>query len=75
MRAVEAQYEGGMLKLMKPLALRPGERVGLIVVRIPDARRWDPDLLAKVGLGDEDAALANAGMSEWANDLDDEDKR
>jgi len=31
--------------------------------------------LAKIDLGDEDAALVNAGMSEWANDLDDEDKR
>jgi len=38
-RAVEAEYEKGMLKPSPPLALRPGERVHLIVMRQPDAKR------------------------------------
>ncbi len=39
-RPVEALYENGVLRPAKPLNLKPGERVGLIVVRHPDGARW-----------------------------------
>jgi hypothetical protein len=41
---IEARYEEGLLKPEKPLALAPGERVALIVLRHPDPRRWDPSI-------------------------------
>jgi predicted DNA-binding antitoxin AbrB/MazE fold protein len=47
MRFIEARYEKGLLKPEAPLALTPGERVALIVVRHPDPRRWDLERLAK----------------------------
>ena len=47
MKLVEACYEGGLLRPTKPLALRPGERVNLIVVRRPEPKRWNLDRLAK----------------------------
>jgi predicted DNA-binding antitoxin AbrB/MazE fold protein len=72
MRPVEAQFENGLLKPVKPLALRPGERVGVIVLRRPDPSRWD---LQRLAHGDvEDATLAAAGLSEWADALDSEDR-
>ena len=55
-----------------PLALTPGERVALIVVRHPDPRRWDLKRLAKSGAG-EDRVLAEQGLAEWADALDRED--
>ena len=72
MRIIEARYEEGLLKPETPLALTPGERVALIVVRHPDARRWNLQRLAKSG-GREDQALAEQGLAEWANTLDRED--
>ena len=74
MRFIEARYEGGLLKPETPLALTPGERVALIVVRHPDPRRWDLDRLAKSGSG-EDRELAERGLAEWADALDEEDHR
>ncbi len=47
MSPVEARYENGLLKPAKPLHLRPGEMVGLIVVRRPDPSRWDFTRLAR----------------------------
>jgi predicted DNA-binding antitoxin AbrB/MazE fold protein len=47
MRTVEALYEDGLLKPQTPLSLRPGERVGVIVVRQPDPSRWNLDRLAR----------------------------
>lgn len=47
MRVVEARFESGLLRPTRPLALRPGERVHLIVVRQPDPQRWDLARLAK----------------------------
>lgn len=47
MRTIEARYEDGLLKPETPLALKPGERVALIVVRHPDPKRWDIDRLAR----------------------------
>lgn len=74
MRLVDARYEDGLLKPTGPLALRPGERVGLIVVRRPDPARWDLARLAKMS-GEEDLALAKQGLGDWAQDLEDEDNR
>jgi len=72
MRPVEALYENGILRPAKPLNLRPGERVGVIVVRQPDRSRWDLGRLAS--FPKEDADLAGAGLDEWAAALDREDR-
>jgi len=72
MRAIEARYEDGLLKPEAPLALQPGERVALIVVRHPDPKRWNLERLAKNGAAD-DLTLAEQGLAEWANALDAED--
>ena len=74
MRFIEARYEEGLLKPDSPLALTPGERVALIVVRHPDPERWNLDRLARSGT-DEDQALAEQGLAGWADALDDEDHR
>ena len=71
MRRIDASYEDGSLKLDKPLPLRAGERVAVVVVRKPDPSRWDLARLAATGR--EDLALAEAGLAEWASALDDED--
>ena len=68
MRVIEARYEGGLLKPETPLALTPGERVALIVVRHPDPKRWNLDRLAEGAA--EDATLAAQGLSEWADGRD-----
>lgn len=73
MRFIEARYEEGLLKPDEPLALTPGERVALIVVRHPDSRRWDLERLAKSGV-EEDRALAEQGFAGWADMLDEEDR-
>ena len=73
MRRIEARYEGGLLRPETPLALSPGERVSLVVVRRPDPKRWDLQRLATRG-SDEDGALAEQGLEEWAVALDREDR-
>lgn len=73
MRVIEARYEEGLLKPETPLSLRPGEKVGLILVRHPDPRRWNLVQLAKGGI-EEDLPLAEQGLAEWADALDDEDR-
>src|SRR5262249_46808789 len=73
MRLIEARFEEGLLKPETPLALQPGERVALIVVRHPDPRRWNLEALARGG--DEDRALAEQGLSDWVDSLDREDDR
>jgi predicted DNA-binding antitoxin AbrB/MazE fold protein len=72
MRPVEALYEDGILRPAKPLNLRPGERVGVIVVRQPDSARWDLARLAS--LPNEDADLAKTGLEDWGAALDREDR-
>jgi len=74
MRTVEALYEDGLLKPQTPLPLRPGERVGVIVLRQPDPSRWNLDRLATLGR-EEDAALAEQGLAQWSDALDTEDRR
>lgn len=69
MRSVEAKYEQGTLKLAQPLPLTPGERVRVIVVRQPDPKRWDLAKLRRTN-GAEDLALAEAGLSDWEQEID-----
>jgi predicted DNA-binding antitoxin AbrB/MazE fold protein len=73
-RVVEAEYEKGMLKPCTPLALRPGERVQLIVMRQPDPKRWDLSRLAQKAAADE-TRLTEQGLEGWAANLDEEDRR
>ena len=73
MRPVDARYEDGLLKPERPLPLRAGERVRVILVRKPDPQRWDLERLA--ARVQEDEALARAGLEQWADALDDEDRR
>lgn len=72
MKLVEARYEKGLLRPTKPLPLRSGERVNLIVVRRPDPDRWNLDRLAKTS-GPDDIALAEQGLADWSAKLDEED--
>ena len=74
MRAVEARYEDGLLKPVAPLALRSGERVGVIVVRFPDPKRWNLERLARTSRTEE-SALTEAGLGDWADALAEEDGR
>jgi len=73
MRPVEARYEDGVLKPEKPLPLRAGDRVSVIVLRRPDPARWDLQRLAAGA--EEDEALAGAGVDGWADTFDGEDRR
>jgi predicted DNA-binding antitoxin AbrB/MazE fold protein len=70
MASVEAEYDNGVLRLMKPLRLQPGERV-IIVKRQPDASRWNLWRLA--GASEDDVQLASTGLDDWAQMLKDED--
>jgi len=72
-RTIEARYENGLLKPDAPLALRPGERVGLIVVRHPDPKRWNLERLAQGDKG-EDLRLSEQGLAGWLDALDTEDR-
>lgn len=72
MRPVEARYEEGVLKPTQPLPLRSGERVGLVVLRLPDPERWNMARLARAT--GEDADMAGAGIEDWADALDREDR-
>ena len=72
MGPVDALYENGLLRPITPLSLRPGERVRVIVVREADPARWDLSRLA--AHADEDLALAEAGVDEWQDALDREDR-
>jgi predicted DNA-binding antitoxin AbrB/MazE fold protein len=74
MRLVEARYEEGSLKPDSPLPLRPGERVNLIVLRRADPERWNLERLAKRST-QEELALAEQGLADWAAGLEEEDHR
>jgi predicted DNA-binding antitoxin AbrB/MazE fold protein len=71
---VEAEYEKGMLKPSTPLALRPGERVHLIIMRQADPKRWDLSRLAQ-SLAADESELTEQGLEGWAANLDEEDRR
>lgn len=68
-RVVEVRYEDGVLRPAQLPGLRPGEKVGLIVVRRPDPGRWDLARLRQPA-NEEDLALAEPGLAEWADELD-----
>lgn len=72
-RPVEARYDDGILKPVRPLQLRQGEQVAVIVLRRPDSRRWDLNRLAARGA--EDETLDSADLDAWAEGLDGEDRR
>jgi len=74
MSIIEAEFADGVLRPMRRLPLRPGERVGIVVVRRPDAARWDLARLSKVASADEQE-LVEAGLPGWADALDREDRR
>lgn len=73
MASVEAEYDNGVLRPMKPLHLQPGERVHIIVKRQADPSRWNFPRLA--GANEEDVQLASTGLDDWAQMLTDEDRR
>jgi predicted DNA-binding antitoxin AbrB/MazE fold protein len=72
MRPIDASYENGFLKLDRALPFRSGERVAVIIIRKPDASRWDFARLAPTGR--DDLALAEAGLADWVSALDSEDR-
>lgn len=70
---VAATYEHGSLRPERPLALKEGERVELIVVHRTEPGRWD---LVRLGAApDEDQQLSESGLAAWADGLDAEDRR
>jgi predicted DNA-binding antitoxin AbrB/MazE fold protein len=73
MEIIEAEFENGVLRPMRPLALRPGERVGIVVVRRPDPVRWNLARLSKIATADEEK-LVEEGLGDWADALDREDR-
>lgn len=74
MTVIEADFEDGVLRPIHRLPLRPGERVGIVVVRRPDPARWNLARLSKQA-ADEELQLAKEGLDTWANALDREDRR
>jgi predicted DNA-binding antitoxin AbrB/MazE fold protein len=68
-RLVEAEYENGVLRPVEQLALRPGERVSLMVLRRADPSRWNLARLSSIS-HEEDLELSEEGIDEWANSLD-----
>jgi predicted DNA-binding antitoxin AbrB/MazE fold protein len=74
MEIIEAEFDNGVLRPMRRLPLRPGERVGIVVVRRPETARWDLARLSKAATA-EDERLAEEGLGEWAERLDREDRR
>jgi len=73
MHTIDAEYEGGVLRPRKPLRLRPGEQVRIIVMRRTDPARWDLERLGRTGA--EEETLAEAGLGAWTDSLDTEDRR
>ncbi len=71
-RIIEAEFDNGVLRPMQRLALRPGERVGIVVVRRSDPARWDVVRLSNPVSGEEE--LTDSGLGEWGAALDREDQ-
>lgn len=71
MEVIEAEFENGVLRPMQRLSLRPGERVGIVVVRKADPNRWDIARLSKKSADEE--VLSETGLADWAKSLDHED--
>jgi predicted DNA-binding antitoxin AbrB/MazE fold protein len=73
MEMIEAEFENGILRPMRRLALRQGERVGIVVVRRAESSRWDTSRLAAGSA--EEATLSGEGLAEWGAALDREDQK
>lgn len=69
---MKAKFENGVLRPETPLRLRQGEDVRLLVMRQPDPNRWDLERLAQPC--EDDLALAEAGLGDWADALDAQDR-
>jgi predicted DNA-binding antitoxin AbrB/MazE fold protein len=67
MEVIEAEFKDGVLRPARPLPLRPGERVGIVVVRRSDLTRWDIGRLSQ--LGADENTLTEAGLTEWDTTL------
>lgn len=67
MGLIEAELKDGVLRPMRSLSLRPGEHVGIVVVRRPDPLRWDLTRLSKVT--SEEDSLSEAGLADWETSL------
>lgn len=74
MRIVEAEFNNGMLRPVQPLPLRPGEHVGIVLVRRPDPSRWDMRRLSKAFNSEEDRQLSEEGLGYWTDALSCEDQ-
>lgn len=72
-KLVEAQFENGVLRPDEQLHLRSGERVSLMIIQKPDPRRWNLAALADSG-GADDLALAEQGLAEWVEALEEKDR-
>jgi predicted DNA-binding antitoxin AbrB/MazE fold protein len=72
MEVIEAEFKDGVLHPMRHLSLRPGERVGIVVVRRPDPSRWDLARLSKIA--DDEKGLTESGLSDWESMLRHEDR-
>jgi len=73
MAGIAARFDNGVLRPLRPLALRQGERVEVIVIRRGDPARWDLDRLGAAP--DEDLQLAEAGLDVWSEALESDDRR
>ena len=72
MEVIEAEFNDGVLRPIRRLPLRPGERVGIVVVRRPDPLRWDLARLSKAT--PDEKSLTEAGLTEWESALSREDR-
>ena len=68
----QAEYRDGILRPDRPLALEPGEKVAVIIVRRAQGSRWDLARIAATSAG-VDAELAAGGLVDWAMALNLED--
>jgi hypothetical protein len=71
MQAIQAEFDGQVLRPEGALRLLPGERVRLLIVRTGNAARWDMARLG--GRQEQDERLVEAGLDVWADALDRED--
>jgi predicted DNA-binding antitoxin AbrB/MazE fold protein len=72
MPLIDAEFKDGVLKPAKPLSLRSGEHVGVLIVRRPHPSRWDLGKLANES--PDEASLTETGLDDWAETLDREDR-
>lgn len=71
MTVIRARYENGALVPAKALPLAPGEDVSIVVLRVSRTARWNLNRLA--AHSEEEDALTEAGLADWAAELSAED--